>query len=166
MGVRNRVVPASIVLVFLLTILGPVINVSAQQGSCCSGENFELFLKGEPDSGILTPFESEVNEGDSKLVNQVLQPVEVGTWGVDWGIDGEYPAGDWEFNIHYEVQGAVGVNINITVEVRIGGSFYEGGTSGIEPYLTGEGEVQTIIIVGSGDVREYDEVEVSIIVQL
>ena len=89
MGVRNRVVPASIVLVFLLTILGPVINVSAQQGSCCSGENFELFLKGEPDSGILTPFESEVNEGDSKLVNQVLQPVEVGTWGVDW----EVPSG-------------------------------------------------------------------------
>ena len=166
MGVRNRVVPASIVLVFLLTILGPVINVSAQQGSCCSGENFELFLKGEPDSGILTPFESEVNEGDSKLVNQVLQPVEVGTWGVDWGIDGEYPAGDWEFNIHYEVQGAVGVNINITVEVRIGGSFYEGGTSGIEPYLTGEGDVQSIISVGSGDVREDDEVEVSLIVQL
>ena len=166
MGVRNRVIPASIVLVFLLTILGPVINVSAQQASCCSGENFELFLKGEPDSGTLTPFESEVNEGDSKLVNQVLQPVEVGTWGVDWGIDGEYPAGDWEFNIHYEVQGAVGVNINITVEVRIGGSFYEGGTSGIEPYLTGEGDVQSIISVGSGDVREDDEVEVSLIVQL
>ena len=166
MGVRNRFVPASIVLVFLLTILGPVINVSAQQGSCCSGENFELFLKGDPDSGILTPFESETDEGNSKLVNQVLQPVEVGTWGVDWGIDGEYPSGDWEFNIHYEVQGAVGVNINITVEVRIGGSFYEGGTSGIEPYLTGEGDVQSVISVESGDVREDDEVEVRLIVQL
>ena len=166
MGVRNRFVPASIVLVFLLTILGPVINVSAQQGSCCSGENFELFLKGDPDSGILTPFESETDEGNSKLVNQVLQPIEVGTWGVDWGIDGEYPSGDWEFNIHYEVQGAVGVNINITVEVRIGGSFYEGGTSGIEPYLTGEGDVQSVISVESGDVREDDEVEVRLIVQL
>ena len=86
MGVRNRFVPASIVLVFLLTILGPVINVSAQQGSCCSGENFELFLKGDPDSGILTPFESETDEGNSKLVNQVLQPIEVATWGVDWGL--------------------------------------------------------------------------------
>ena len=166
MGVRNRFVPASIVLVFLMTILGPVINVSAQQGSCCSGENFELFLKGDPDSGILTPFESETDEGNSKLVNQVLQPIEVGTWGVDWGIDGEYPSGDWEFNIHYEVQGAVGVNINITVEVRIGGSFYEGGTSGIEPYLTGEGDVQSVISVESGDVREDDEVEVRLIVQL
>tara|TARA_Y100000814_G_scaffold146649_1_gene106549 strand:+ start:92 stop:2038 length:1947 start_codon:yes stop_codon:yes gene_type:complete len=149
-----------------MTILGPVINVSAQQGSCCSGENFELFLKGDPDSGILTPFESETDEGNSKLVNQVLQPIEVGTWGVDWGIDGEYPSGDWEFNIHYEVQGAVGVNINITVEVRIGGSFYEGGTSGIEPYLTGEGDVQSVISVESGDVREDDEVEVRLIVQL
>lgn len=117
MGAHNRVGPASIVLIFLLTILGPVVNVSAQQGSCCSGEEFELFLKGDPDSGILTPFESETDEGDSRLVNQVLQPIEVGTWGVDWGIDGEYPAEDWEFNIHYEVQGAVGVNINITVEV-------------------------------------------------
>lgn len=166
MGAHNRVGPASIVLIFLLTILGPVVNVSAQQGSCCSGEEFELFLKGDPDSGILTPFESETDEGDSRLVNQVLQPIEVGTWGVDWGIDGEYPAEDWEFNIHYEVQGAVGVNINITVEVRIGGSFYEGGTSGIEPYLTGEGDVQSVISVGSGDVREDDEVEVTLVVQL
>ena len=166
MGVRNRFVPASIVLVFLLTILGPVVNVSAQEGSCCSEENFELFLKGDPDSGILTPFESETDEGNSKLVNQVLQPIEVGAWGVDWGVDGEYPSGDWEFNIHYEVQGAVGVNINITVEVRIGGSFYEGGTSGIEPYLTGEGDVQSVISVESGDVREDDEVEVRLIVQL
>ncbi len=166
MGVHNRVVPASIVLIFLLTVLGPMVNVSAQEGSCCSGEDFELFLKGESDSGSLTPFSSENDEGDSKLVNQVLQPIEVGTWGVDWGIDGEYPADDWEFNIHYEVQGAVGVNINITVEVRIGGSFYEGGTSGIEPYLTGEGDVQSVISVGSGDVREDDEVEISLIVQL
>ena len=99
-------------------------------------------------------------------MNLVLQPFDVGTWGVDWGIDGEYPSGDWEFNIHYEVQGAVGVNINITVEVRIGGSFYEGGTSGIAPYLTGEGDVQSVISVESGDVREDDEVEVRLIVQL
>ena len=166
MGVHNRFVPASIVLVFLLTVLGPVINVSAQDGSCCSGENFELFLKGDPDSGILTPFESETDEGNSKLVNQVLQPIEVGTWGVDWGIDGEYPSGDWEFSIHYEVQGAVGVNINMTVEVRIGGSFYEGATSGIEPYLTGEGDVQSVISVESGDVRQDDEVEIRLVVQL
>ena len=67
MGAHNRVGPASIVLIFLLTILGPVVNVSAQQGSCCSGEEFELFLKGDPDSGILTPFESETDEGDSRL---------------------------------------------------------------------------------------------------
>ena len=125
-----------------------------------------MFLKDDPDAGTLTPFQAEIDEGESKLVNQVLQPIEVGTWGVPWGIDGSYPADEWEFNIYYEVQGAVGVNINMTVEVRIGGSFYEGGTSGIEPYLTGEGDIQSIVSVGSGDVREDDQIEVSLIVQL
>tara|TARA_Y100000589_G_scaffold72908_3_gene65926 strand:- start:1636 stop:3507 length:1872 start_codon:yes stop_codon:yes gene_type:complete len=125
-----------------------------------------LFLIGDADSGGLTPFESEMDETESKLVNQVLQPVEVGSWEVPWGIDGDYPADTWDFNIHYEVQGAVGVNINMTVEVRIGGSFYEGGTSGLEPYLTGEGDVQSSIDIESGDIREDDILEITLIVQL
>ena len=166
MGVHGRALPTLLVLIFLTGILGPLSVVSSQQSNCCSDDSFELFLRGDADSGDLTPFESEVDEGDSKLVNQVLQPVEVGTWKVAWGIDGEYPSDNWDFNVHYEVQGAVGVNINMTVEVRIGGSFYEGGTTGIEPYLTGEGDVQSVIEIGSGDVRQDDIVEVSLIVQL
>ena len=166
MGVHHRAGPYLIVLAFLMAIFGPISNVSAQQENCCSEDSFELFLKDDPDAGTLTPFQAEIDEGESKLVNQVLQPIEVGTWGVPWGIDGSYPADEWEFNIYYEVQGAVGVNINMTVEVRIGGSFYEGGTSGIEPYLTGEGDIQSIVSVGSGDVREDDQIEVSLIVQL
>ena len=163
---HGRALPTLLVLIFLTGILGPLSVVSSQQSNCCSDDSFELFLRGDADSGDLTPFESEVDEGDSKLVNQVLQPVEVGTWKVAWGIDGEYPSDNWDFNVHYEVQGAVGVNINMTVEVRIGGSFYEGGTTGIEPYLTGEGDVQSVIEIESGDVRQDDIVEVSLIVQL
>tara|TARA_Y100001980_G_C14556792_1_gene350401 strand:- start:15642 stop:17585 length:1944 start_codon:yes stop_codon:yes gene_type:complete len=147
-------------------ILGPISNVSSQEASCCTDDSFELFLIGDADSGGLTPFESEMDETESKLVNQVLQPVEVGSWEVPWGIDGDYPADTWDFNIHYEVQGAVGVNINMTVEVRIGGSFYEGGTSGLEPYLTGEGDVQSSIDIESGDIREDDILEITLIVQL
>tara|TARA_B000000609_G_scaffold115790_1_gene90120 strand:- start:1375 stop:3318 length:1944 start_codon:yes stop_codon:yes gene_type:complete len=147
-------------------ILGPISSVSSQEASCCTDDSFELFLIGDADSGGLTPFESEMDETESKLVNQVLQPVEVGSWEVPWGIDGDYPADTWDFNIHYEVQGAVGVNINMTVEVRIGGSFYEGGTSGLEPYLTGEGDVQSSIDIESGDIREDDILEITLIVQL
>ena len=166
MTVRTRGLPAILVLIFLIGILGPISNVSSQEASCCTDDSFELFLIGDADSGGLTPFESEMDETESKLVNQVLQPVEVGSWEVPWGIDGDYPADTWDFNIHYEVQGAVGVNINMTVEVRIGGSFYEGGTSGLEPYLTGEGDVQSSIDIESGDIREDDILEITLIVQL
>ena len=166
MTVRTRGLPAILVLIFLMGILGPISNVSSQEASCCTDDSFELFLIGDADSGGLTPFESEMDETESKLVNQVLQPVEVGSWEVPWGIDGDYPADTWDFNIHYEVQGAVGVNINMTVEVRIGGSFYEGGTSGLEPYLTGEGDVQSSIDIESGDIREDDILEITLIVQL
>ncbi len=166
MTVRTRGLPAILVLIFLVGILGPISNVSSQEASCCTDDSFELFLIGDADSGGLTPFESEMDETESKLVNQVLQPVEVGSWEVPWGIDGDYPADTWDFNIHYEVQGAVGVNINMTVEVRIGGSFYEGGTSGLEPYLTGEGDVQSSIDIESGDIREDDILEITLIVQL
>lgn len=163
---RTRGLPAILVLIFLMGILGPISNVSSQEASCCTDDSFELFLIGDADSGGLTPFESEMDETESKLVNQVLQPVEVGSWEVPWGIDGDYPADTWDFNIHYEVQGAVGVNINMTVEVRIGGSFYDGGTSGLEPYLTGEGDVQSSIDIESGDIREDDILEITLIVQL
>ena len=163
---RSRGLPAILVLIFLMGILGPISSVSSQEASCCTDDSFELFLIGDADSGGLTPFESEMDETESKLVNQVLQPVEVGSWEVPWGIDGDYPADTWDFNIHYEVQGAVGVNINMTVEVRIGGSFYEGGTSGLEPYLTGEGDVQSSIDIESGDIREDDILEITLIVQL
>ena len=163
---RSRGLPAILVLIFLVGVLGPVSNVTSQQASCCSDDSFDLFLIGDADSGGLTPFESEIDEAESKLVNQVLQPVEVGSWKVPWGIDGDYAADTWDFNIHYEVQGAVGVNINMTVEVRIGGSFYEGGTSGLEPYLTGEGDVQSAIDIEAGDIREDDILEITLIVQL
>ena len=153
---RSRGLPAILVLIFVMGVLGPVSNVTSQHARCCSDDRLELFLIGDADSGGLTPFESEIDEVESKLVNQVLQPVEVGSWKVPWGIDGDYAADTWDFNIHYEVQGAVGVNINMTVEVRIGGSFYEGGTSGLEPYLTGEGDVQSAIDIEAGDIREDD----------
>ena len=102
MTVRTRGLPAILVLIFLMGILGPISNVSSQEASCCTDDSFELFLIGDADSGGLTPFESEIDETESKLVNQVLQPVEVGSWKVPWGIDGDYPADTWDFNIHYE----------------------------------------------------------------
>ena len=62
MTVRTRGLPAILVLIFLMGILGPISNVSSQEASCCTDDSFELFLIGDADSGGLTPFESEIDE--------------------------------------------------------------------------------------------------------
>ena len=52
---RSRGLPAILVLIFLMGVLGPVSNVTSQQASCCSDDSFDLFLIGDADSGGLTP---------------------------------------------------------------------------------------------------------------
>ncbi len=150
----------------VLTILSPVTHVSGQQSNCCNSDGFDLFLLGEADIGTLSPFDSDLDETDSTLVTQVFQPIEVGKWGVVWGSEGSHPDSTWEFSMPYEVQGAVGVNINATLEVRIGGSFYQGSSDGLNPYITGEGDIQIMVNVESGEVNDGDLVEITLIVQL
>lgn len=150
----------------MLTIASPASHTAGQQSSCCNSEDFELFLLGEADIGTLSPFDSDLDEAESALVTQVFQPIEVGKWGVTWGSEGDHPDSTWEFTIPYEVQGAVGVNINATLEVRIGGSFYQGSSEGLNPYITGDGDLQILVDVEAGQVNDGDLVEITLNVQL
>ena len=83
---------------------------------------------GESDDGSLTPFQedlaSDSSDSESTLVTpSILSEIKVGTWEVTWGTQGAYENSTWDLTIPYEVEGAAGVTINSTLEVRIGGSF-------------------------------------------
>ncbi|MDG1554153.1 MAG: hypothetical protein P8Q96_04540 [Candidatus Thalassarchaeaceae archaeon] len=133
--------------------------------SCCEGSDFDLYLLDESSNGRLSPFENELSDEFSATVSAWQQgEIEVGTWEVIWGSEGNYPTQTWSFTIPYKVEGAVGVTINSTLDIRIGGSFYSGnaGPGGVEPFLNGEGELEISVQVTSGTVNDGDKVELSL----
>ena len=133
--------------------------------SCCIDTDFNLFLLDESSNGRLSPFENELSDEYSATVSAWQQgEIEVGSWEVIWGSEGIYPTQTWSFTIPYEVEGAVGVTINSTLDIRIGGSFYSGnaGPGGVEPFLNGVGELQISVDVSSGNINDGDKVEVSL----
>ena len=133
--------------------------------SCCESSDFDLYLLDESSNGRLSPFENELSDEFSATVSAWQQgEIEVGTWEVIWGSEGNYPTQTWSFTIPYKVEGAVGVTINSTLDIRIGGSFYSGnaGPGGVEPFLNGEGELEISVQVTSGTVNDGDKVELSL----
>ncbi len=133
--------------------------------SCCESTDFDLYLLDESSNGRLSPFDNELSDEFSATVSAWQQgEVEVGTWEVIWGSEGNYPTQTWSFTIPYKVEGAVGVTINSTLDIRIGGSFYSGnaGPAGVEPVLNGEGELEISVQVTSGTVNDGDKVELSL----
>ena len=135
--------------------------------SCCSDIGFDLFLLDESSDGKLSPFENELSDEQEATVTAWQQgEVEVGTWETIWGTEGDYPADTWVFIIPYLVEGAAGVTINATLDIRIGGSFYSGnsGLNGVEPFLNAEGNLEISVQVSSGSVNEGDKLEVSLYV--
>ena len=135
--------------------------------SCCSDTSFDLFLLDESSNGKLSPFENELSDEQEATVTAWQQgEVEVGSWETIWGTEGDYPAETWTFTIPYLVEGAAGVTINATLDIRIGGSFYSGnsGLNGVEPFLNAEGNLEITVQVSSGSLNEGDRVEVSLFV--
>ena len=136
--------------------------------TCCNSTNFNLYLMGEAGDGTLTPFdenlESAESDSQSTLATPSFSETNIGTWGVVWGTEGDYQNSTWEFSIPYEVESAVGVTINSTLEIRIGGSFYDG-DAGFDPYFTGSGMLQISVEVGSGHVNDGDLVELTLTVR-
>tara|TARA_B100000214_G_scaffold375542_1_gene362492 strand:+ start:5547 stop:7562 length:2016 start_codon:yes stop_codon:yes gene_type:complete len=133
--------------------------------SCCSDTGFDLFLLDESSNGKLSPFENELSDEQESTVTAWQQgEVEVGAWETIWGTEGDYPAETWTFTIPYLVEGAAGVTINATLDIRIGGSFYSGdsGLNGVEPFLNAEGNLEITVQVSSGSVNDGDKLEVSL----
>ena len=143
-------------------------DAGGQDTSCCSDTSFDLFLLDESSNGKLSPFENELSDEQEATVTAGLQQgeVEVGSWEIIWGTEGDYPAETWTFTIPYLVEGAVGVTINATLDIRIGGSFYSGnsGLNGVEPFLNAEGNMEINVEVSSGTINEGDKLEVSLFV--
>ncbi len=154
----------------LLVMSGAPLVASAQDGvTCCNSTDFRLYLMGESDDGTLTPFQEDL-EGDSSdsestlVTPSILSEIKIGTWEVTWGTEGSYEESTWDFSIPYEVEGAAGLTINSTLEVRIGGSFYEG-DGGLNPFLSGSGFLQVSVDIGSGQVNDGDRVQISLTVR-
>ena len=142
-------------------------DAGGEDTSCCSDTSFDLFLLDESSNGKLSPFENELSDEQEATVSAFqLGEVEVGVWETIWGTEGNYPAENWVFTIPYLVEGAAGVTINATLDIRIGGSFYSGdsGLNGVEPFLNGEGNLEITVQVSSGSVNDGDKVEVSLFV--
>ena len=154
----------------LLMMSAAPLATSAQSGvTCCNSTDFRLYLMGESDDGSLTPFQedlaSDSSDSESTLVTpSILSEIKVGTWEVTWGTQGAYENSTWDLTIPYEVEGAAGVTINSTLEVRIGGSFYDG-DGGLDPFLSGSGSLQVSVDVDSGQVNDGDCVQISLTVR-
>ncbi len=140
-------------------------DTGSEDTSCCSDTSFDLFLLDESSNGKLSPFENELSDEQEATVTAWQQgEVEVGAWEIIWGTEGDYPTDTWAFTIPYLVEGAAGVTINATLDIRIGGSFYSGdsGLNGVEPFLNAEGNLEITVQVSSGSVNEGDKLEVSL----
>ncbi len=140
-------------------------DTGSENTSCCIETSFDLFLLEESSNGKLSPFENELSEEyEATVTAWQAGEVEVGTWEVIWGTEGEYPADTWSFTIPYLVEGAAGVTINATLDIRIGGSFYSGdsGINGVEPILNDEGFLEINVEVSSGSVNDGDKLEISL----
>jgi len=140
-------------------------DTGSENTSCCSDTSFDLFLLDESSNGKLSPFENELSDEQEATVTAWQQgEVEVGTWEIIWGTEGDYPTETWTFTIPYLVEGAAGVTINATLDIRIGGSFYSGdsGLNGVEPFLNAEGNLDITVQVSSGSVNDGDKLEISL----
>ena len=160
---RSRARQVTIFSLMLVVVIFSPINVQAEESdNCCeSPDEFNLFLIGEPDSGQLTPFESDLEEKKSvEVTSSVLGEVEIGSWMIEWGETGSYSSGTWTFSIPYEVSDSAGVSANATVVVKVGGNTYESSSQLPAVYLSETGEVQVDVEVQDGQVSKNEKIEV------
>ncbi len=78
-----------------MVIFSPLNTQAGESNDCCeSPDQFDLFLIGDPGSGQLSPFESDLEEQQSvEVTSSVLGEVEIGSWMVEWGETGSYSSG-------------------------------------------------------------------------
>ena len=153
---------AVLIVALLMLVIMPYSPVAAEEdGACCISQDFDLFLTGSADEGSLSPFDYDLDEKFEQFVTPSIQGlVEIGTWETDWGLQGDYPDSTWEFRIPYEVEAAAGIQINATLGVNIGSTYFEG-DAGAGLFLTNEGEVVITVDVLAGEVRSGDKIKLT-----
>ena len=79
-----------LIVALLMLVSMPYSSIAAEQdGYCCSSQEFDLFLIGNADDGSLSPFDSDLDEEFEQFVTPSIQGlVEIGTWEIDWGLQG------------------------------------------------------------------------------
>lgn len=156
---RARIVVLTTMMLLVSLPLSPA--AAEEDGACCAAQDFDVYLLGSADDGSLSPFESDLDEEHEQFVTPSIQGlVEIGSWEITWGLQGDYPESTWEFRIPYEVESAAGIQINATVGVNIGSTYFEG-DAGAGLFLTNGGEVVIPVTVQAGEVREGDQVKIT-----
>ena len=153
---------AVLIVALLMLVIMPYSPVAADQdGACCISQDFDLYLTGSADEGSLSPFDSDLDEKFEQFVTPSIQGlVEIGSWETTWGLTGDYPDSTWEFRIPYEVEAAAGIQVNATIGVNIGSTYFEG-DAGAGLFLTNEGEVVISVEVLAGEVRSGDKIKLT-----
>ena len=59
---------------------------------CCAQTEFDLFLLGDSDDGIISPFYSDLEDEPTEeiVTSSIGGEVKIGTWEVTWRSEGEY----------------------------------------------------------------------------
>ena len=146
----------------IVVIFSPITTLAEESNGCCeSPDEFDLFLIGDPDSGQLSPFESDLDDKKTvEVTSSFFGEVEIGSWMIEWGEAGSYSSGTWTFSIPYEVSDSAGVSANATVVVKVGGNTYESSSQLPAVYLTESGELQVDVEVQDGEISKKDSIEV------
>lgn len=151
----------------LLLLMMAIIPLQAPTASaeivCCQSNEFELYMIGENDGATMTPFLAEIDGINEKSVTPSIQGVEeIETWSLkDWGQTTVIPASTWVFSIDYEVENAVGVHANATVEIKIGATTYTGESGSPGTYLSQVGTISVDVEIPENMIGEIDDIDVS-----
>jgi hypothetical protein len=134
---------------------------------CCEQTEFDLFLLGESDDGVLSPFYSDLQEEPTEeiVTSSIGGEVKIGEWEVIWRSEGEYLDSTWNFVIPYELEGAVSFTLNASLEVKVGGDTYQGTLGMPDLLLTGQGELQIPVNIQQGTISEGDLIKITLNVQ-
>ena len=134
---------------------------------CCDSSNFDFMFAGTGTSATMSPFDSILGTEQRKtLESSVAEESEIMSWSTSLNFGGSYPQSTWTFSIPYKVNNAAGVQLNASVELRIGDSTYLEFTEAPELYLPeGSGTIDIDIPVSQGSISSNEQVSVTFFVQ-
>ncbi len=144
----------------------PVGTASAEV-VCCDSSEFDFMFAGVGTSATMSPFDSILGtEQRQEITSSIAEQSEVMSWSTNLNFGGTYPDSTWSFSIPYVVNNAAGVQLNASVELKIGDSTFIEFTESPQLYVPeGEGEIQIQIPVTSDSISSNDQISVTFYVQ-